>query len=224
MVAILGKLKAAAVFALDDCMRPAYGPNGGVIDKCFAAFSSSDNMDEGETFTRRCADGRILYFDPGVSSLQSVTVNLDLNAEPDEAFLAQVGMVEPIMNGAVRIGWTRCTSSTANVLIAIWQEVLGADACEDDLEGGGWRLHLFPVRRARLTLEGAVGAEDGYIRITGSTAATAALGKGPIPLLAGPSGPIYPTTDLNVCHHTVLTNDVAPPPEEDGAIDTVAPA
>lgn len=224
-VPILGKLKTAAIFQLDDCMRPVYGTGTGYVDDCFAAFSTSDNMDEGETFTRRCADGRILYHEDGEQSLQSVEVNLDLNAEPDDDFMATVGLVQPVMNGVDVIGWTRCTIASANLLVAVWQEVLGADACDEDEAGaaGGWRLHLFPIKKARLTLEGDVGSEDGYMRITGTTSPEANLGLGPIPLLQGPSEAIYPEDDLIVCHHTVLKNQIAAPPEECGPIDTVAP-
>lgn len=223
-VPVLGRLKTAGIFLLDDCMRTVYGPDSGFIDDCFAAFSSSDNMDEGDSFTRRCADGRIMFHLDGEQSLQSVEVNLDLNAEPDEDFLAEVGLVQPVMNGSEVIGWTRCTTASANLLVALWQEVLGADACEDD-EGGeaGWRLHLFPIRNARLTLEGDLGAEDGYMRVTGTTAPEANLGQGPLPFLSGEDGPVFPEDNLVVCHHTVLTHGVAAPPEECGVVDTEEP-
>lgn len=223
---ILGRLKAAAVFQLDDCMRPVYGPGTGYVDDCFAAFSSSDNMDEGTEFTRRCSDGTILYYEPGEQSLQSVEVNLDLNAEPDNEFLASLGMVNPVTSGTGIdnvIGFTRCTKGSANLLVVVWQEILGSEACVDD-SADRWRVHLFPLRKARLTLEGDLGAEDAYFRITGLTGSTANLGLGPIPLLSGPDGEaIFPTNDMDVCHHTVLTNGVAGPPDECGVIDTVAP-
>lgn len=225
-VPILGRLKTAAIFRLDDCMRPIYGTGAGYVDDCFGAFSSSDNMDEGETFTRRCADGTILYHEDGEQSLQSVEVNLDLNAEPDEDFMAEVGLVTPVMSGQDVIGYTRCTVASANLLVAVWQEVLGADACDDEEGGGdGWRVHLFPIKKARLTLEGELGAEDGYVRITGTTSPEANLGAGPLPLLAGPEGedPVFPLNDLVVCHHTALTSGIAAPPEGCGVIDTVEP-
>lgn len=222
---ILGRLKTAGIFRLDNCMKPIYDPEGGYIDDCFAAFSTSDNMDEGESFTRRCADGTILYTDAGEQSLESVEVNLDLNGEPDIEWLAAVGLVTPIYTAtgpdAPVNGYTRCTKSSANLLIAIWQEVLG-DTCDEEA-AGGWRLHLFPLKKARLTFEGDIGAEDGFIRITGVTSATANLEKGPIPFLAGVPAPLYPTVDLEVCHHTVLTNQVAPPPDECGVIPTEEP-
>lgn len=223
-VPILGRLKTAAVFRLDECMRPIYSSSGGYVDDCFGAFSSSDNMDEGETFTRRCSDGTILYHEDGEQSLQSVEVNLDLNAEPDAEWLAEVGLVQPIMNGGDAIGWTRGTKASANLLVAVWQEVLGADACDDESSEGGFRLHLFPLRRARLTLEGDLGSEDSYVRITGRTVAEANLGAGPIPFLAGDPDPVYPTDDLLVFHHTALTEGIAPPPTECGVIETVAPS
>lgn len=225
-VPILGRLKAAAVFQLDDCMRPVYGTGTGYMDDCFAAFSSSDNMDEGTEFTRRCSDGTILYYEPGEQSLQSVEVNLDFNAEPDNAFLASLGMVTPITNGEGPdnvIGFTRCTKGSANLLVVVWQEVLGSEACLDD-ESDQWRVHLFPLRKARLTLEGDVGAEDSFFRITGVTASTANLGQGPIPLLRGEDDDaIFPTNDMVACHHTVLTSGIAAPPEECGVVDTEEP-
>lgn len=224
-VPILGRLKTAAVFPLDDCMRPIYGAGTGYVDDCFAAFGTSDNMDEGESFTRRCADGTILYHEDGEQSLQSVEVTLDLNAEPAEAWMDQVGLVTPVMNGAEVIGWTRCTKSSANLLVIVWQEVLGAEGCDDAEEGGGgWRLHMFPLRKARLTLEGNIGAEDGYIRIIGTTTPEANIGRGPIPLLRDEDGDaIFPSNDMVVCHHTALTHSVAGPPEECGVVPTTAP-
>lgn len=222
-VPILGRLKTAGVFPLDDCMRPVYGEDEGYLDDCFAALDTSDNMDDGESFTRRCADGSVLYNEEGEQSLTSVEVNLDLNAEPAEEWLAAVGLATPVMNGATAIGWTRCTKSSANLLIAIWQEVLGADACDDAESAGGWRLHLFPLRKARLTIEGGIGAEDSYIRITGRTAPEANILRGPLPFLAGETGAVFPSSDLVVCHHTVLTHQVAAPPTECGVIDLTAP-
>ena len=220
---ILGRLKTAAVFELDDCMRPVYGADTGYVDDCFAAFSSSDNMDEGTEFTRRCADGRILYYEPGEQSLQSVEVSLDLNAEPAADFLVKLGLVKPILNGVEEIGFTRCTNGSANLLIVVWQEVLGSEACSDE-DSDKWRVHLFPLRKARLTVEGELGAEDSYMRITGLTGSTANLGKGPIPFLSDPDGdPIFPTNDIEACHHTVLTSGIAAPPEECGVVPTVAP-
>jgi len=225
-VPILGRLKTAAIFPLDDCMRPVYGTGVGYVDDCFAAFSTSDNMDDGESFTRRCADGTILYQEEGEQSLTSVEVNLDLNAEPAEEWMAQVGLVTPVLNGTETIGWTRCTKSSANLLVVVWQEVLGADACEEGSTAGAWRLHMFPLRKARLTLEGDIGAEDGYIRITGNTAPEVNVGRGPIPLLTGtlPADPaVFPSNDMLVCHHTALTHGVAAPPDDCGVITTQAP-
>lgn len=224
-VEILGRLSSAAIFRLDHCMRPVYSETGGYVDDCFAAFSTSDNMDEGESFTRRCANGKILYHEDGEQSLESVEVNLDLNAEPDDQWMADVGLIKPIENDGQIIGWTRCTTASANLLIAVWQEVLGSDACDDE-EGGseGYRLHLYPLKKARLTFEGDLGAEDSYVRITGNTAAEADLGKGPIPFLNSPDGAVFPTDDLEVCHHTVLKGSVAAPPQDCGVIATVDPA
>ena len=222
---VLGRLSTAAIFRLDNCMRPIYGEGAGYFDDCFAAFSSSDNMDEGEAFTRRCANGNILYHEDGQQSLQNVEVSIDFNAEPAESFMVEAGLVEPIENDGAVIGFTRCTIAKSNLLVAVWQEVLGSDACDDEDGGeGGHRLHLFPLKNARLTLEGDLGSAESYMRITGTTVPTANLGAGPIPLLSGPSGPVYAVDDLEVCHHTVLTSGVAAPPDDCGVIDTVAPA
>lgn len=221
--AVPGKIKAAGVFQLDDCMRPIYGTAAGYIDSCPAAIDTSDNMDEGETFTRRCADGTILYHEDGEQSLESVEVSLDLHAVPAD-WMSGVGLVEPVVNDGNVIGWTRCTKASANLLIAIWQEMRGGDACSTEGDANGWRLHMFGVRNARLTLEGGIGAEDSYMRITGNTAGTADLGSGPIPLLADTDGdPVFPTNCMSVCHHTVLDVGVASPPDVCGVIDTVEP-
>lgn len=221
-VPILGRLKSAALFRLDECMRPVYDPDGGYVDDCFAALSTSDNMNEGEAFTRNCADGSILYHEDGKNELQSVTVDLDLNAEPDADWMAVVGLSQPIENDGQIVGWTRCTSANANLLVGIWQEVLGSDACDEEGGGGGWRLHLYALKNARITFEGNLGAQDAYVRVTGNTVPNANLGKGPIPFLAGQT-PAFFEDDLLVCHHTILTNGVVGPPSSCGVIATTAP-
>ncbi len=222
--AVPGRFKAAGVFPLDDCFRPIYDEGAGYIDACPAAIDVSDNMDEGEAFTRRCSDGTILYYEDGEQSLQSVTVNLDLHQVPAE-WMAQVGVVEAVMDGGEVIGWTRCTKASSNLLVAIWQEMKGGDACDPEIgDTGGWRLHLFAIKNARLTLEGGIGAEDSYMRITGNTPATAYLDSGPIPFLLDELGePTFPENCLKVCHHTVLDVGIAPPPDECGIIDLEAP-
>ena len=224
-VPVLGRLGTVGLFALDECMAPIYAEAAGYFDDCFAAFSSSDNVDEGETFTRKCANGKILYHEDGKPSLQSVQVELDLNAEPSTDFMSFVGLTEPVKEGAKTVGFSRGKQAIANILVAIWQEVIDVGSC-GDAEGGGHRLHLYPLKNARLTTEGTLGAEDGYMRIAGSTVAEALIGGGPWPFFtdAGGSTPRFFTGSLLVQHHTVLTGGIAAPPEQCGAVTLVGPA
>lgn len=227
-VPVYGRLLSVALFELDECMAPVYETNSGYVDPCFAAFSSSDNMDDGEAFTRKCASGATLYHEDGKSTLQSVQVELDLNAEPAKEFMTKVGLVEEIASGTgenkVAVGWTRVVNAEANLLLTLWQEVLGSDACADGGEKS-YRLHMYPLKGARLTTEGDMGSQDSYMRITGTTVANAALGQGPYPFLSGESSDeFFGEDELNgVTHHAVLDVGVAGPPEDCGVITLTAP-
>lgn len=225
-VPVYGRLLSAALFLLDECMAPIYEQNAGYVDDCFAAFSTSDNLDEGEAFTRKCANGSTLYHEDGKTTLQSVQVELDLNAEPAKAFMLKAGLAEGVTKGqaTTAVGWTRSAEANANLLLAVWQEVLGGSTCE----GGerSYRIHLYPLKNARLTTEGELGSQDSYMRVTGSTIADAALGAGPYPFLQDEDGEplFFDATDLDaVGHHTVLDVDAAPPPSTCGVITLTAP-
>lgn len=177
----LGRIKAVLVFMLDDCMSPVYGEATGYIDDCPAAVETSDNVDDGEAFTRRCANGSIKRHLPGEKSLESIEVNVDLHWA-DAEWLASTGAVTPIMHDGTVIGYGDGTSDKANLLVVVVQEILGGDVCSGDDEGCNNYWRLYPLKGARITEEGDVGAEDSFIRITGETVDTAQLGSGPIPM------------------------------------------
>lgn len=178
----LGRIKKVGLFLLDDCLAPIYGVGSGYLDDCPAGIETSDNVDDGEEFTRRCADGSIKRFIPGVKSLQSIEVNVDF-AWLDPDWVALAGGAAPIIHDGEVIGWSDCTQDRFNVLVVVWQELLGDDSCE---VGGGVPgadyVRLYPLKGARLTEDGDIGGEDNVIRLTGETVDSHSLGSGPIPL------------------------------------------
>lgn len=216
----LGRIKGVGLFLLDDCMSPVFGEAAGYVDDCPANVETTDNLDEGEDFTRRCANGSIKRYLPGVTSLQSIEVNVDLHwLDPD--WIAQAGGAQPIMQNGETIGWSDCTQDRFNVLIVVWQEVLGYE-CEGDEEQRDY-VRLYPVKNARVTEEGTIGSEDSYIRITGQTVDSHNLGSGPIPLAADASGSAEWLDEClpSGCHRFKFLGAGAP--DECGSITTTEP-
>lgn len=221
----LGRIKSVGLFILDDCLAPIYGPAAGYIDDCPANVETSDNLDEGEDFTRRCADGTIKRFLKGRTSLQDIEVNLDLHWL-DPTWIAQAGGAQPVIHNGEVIGWSDCTQDRFNVLVVVWQEILGSDACDPTQTEPGCNdyVRLYPLKDARITEEGTIGAEDSYVRVTGSTSADHALGSGPIELACDPTtGDAQWLTDClpSGCHRFKFIG--GPAPTDCGAIDTTEP-
>lgn len=220
----LGRVKAVGVFLLDDCLAPIYGPDAGYIDDCPAGVETSDNVDEGEDFTRRCADGSIKRYIPGVSSLQSIEVNIDFHWL-DPNWLAQAGGAAPIMHNGEVIGWTDTTRSRFNVAVVVWQEILGSEGCDPSATEVGCNnfVRIYPLKNARVSENGEVGGEDNVTRITGSTVDAHALGSGPIPLGYDPmTGEAeWLTNCLPRGHRARFVG--GPIPDFCGAMDTVEP-
>jgi len=175
----LGRIKAVALFLLDDCMSPIYGTAAGYIDDCPAGIETDDNIDDGEDFTRRCADGSIKRYLPGVQSLQGIEVNVDFHWL-DPEFVALANGASPIYFDGEVVGWSDGTQDRFNVLVAVVQEILGGDVCAGDDPGCNNYWRLYPLKGARMTEDGDIGSEDNVIRISGNTVDTAQLGSGPI--------------------------------------------
>lgn len=176
----LGRIKAVAMFLLDDCMAPIWGTSAGFIDSCPANVETTDNMDEGVPWLKRCPDGTIRRFLPGKKSLQSILVNMDFNWI-DPEWVALAGGAEPVVHNGEIIGWGDATRSNFNVLFVVWQEILGGDVCTDENLCDDY-VRLYPVKDARMTEFGTIGSADNVIRVTGETVAAHQLGSGPIPL------------------------------------------
>jgi hypothetical protein len=173
----LGRIKKVGLFLADECLTPLYGADMGYLDDCPAAFETSDNVDDGEEFTRRCADGSIKRYIPGKKSLQSIEVNVDLHwLEPE--WIANAGGATAIEHDSEVIGWADGVSDRFNVIVVVWQEILGE--CGSGVMGDFVRI--YPVKGATVTEEGTPGSEDNYVRITGMTSDSHNLGFGPIEL------------------------------------------
>lgn len=173
----LGRIKKVGLFLADECLTPLYGADMGYLDDCPAAFETSDSVDDGSEFTRRCADGSIKRYIPGKKSLQSIEVNLDLHWL-DPTWIAAAGGAHEIMHDGEVIGWADGTADRFNVVVVVWQEILGE--CGGGVTGDFVRI--YPVKGATVTEEGTPGSEDNYVRITGSTTNSHNLGFGPVPL------------------------------------------
>jgi hypothetical protein len=173
----LGRIKKVGLFLADECLTPLYGADMGYLDDCPASFETSDSVDDGEEFTRRCADGSIKRFIPGVKSLQSIEVNVDLHWL-DPTWIAAAGGATAIEHDGEVIGWADGVSDRFNVVVVVWQEILGE--CGGGVTGDFVRI--YPLKGATVTEEGTPGSEDNYVRITGNTTSSHNIGFGPIPL------------------------------------------
>ena len=215
----LGRIKKVGLFLADDCLNPTYGVAAGYLDDCPAAVDTSDNVDDGEDFTRRCADGSIKRYVPGVKSLQSIEVNIDFHWL-DPTWVAAAGAATAIEHDGEVIGWADGTSDRFNVIVVVWQEILG----ECGETGTGDFVRLYPLKGATITEEGTPGSEDSYVRVTGETTDSHNLGFGPIPLAMDPvTGDAEWFTDPlpDGTHRFRFIGATAP--TECGAIDTVDP-
>ena len=217
----LGRILAAGLFLLDDCMRPIFGPNAGYIDNCVAAVSTTDNEDVADDFTRRCADGSIKINIPGKRSLQSIEVAVDFNWL-DPEWIAQAGGAQPVMQNGEVIGWGDATQDRFNVAVVVWQEILGGD-CTDDGNGAGAYVRIYPLKGARLTEEGDMGSAESYQRVIGLTVDSHDLGAGPWPLAMGTDGEAAWLTDCLPSGTHRIRFMGAPVPDECGAVDTEEP-
>lgn len=219
----LGRIKAVGVFLLDDCMAPIYGPSAGYITDCPAGIETSDNVDDGEPFTRRCSDGRIKRHIPGKKSLESIEANADFHWLTPE-WVAQAGGASPIIFGGEVVGWADGTRDSLNVLLVVWQEILGGDVCGGEDADCNDYVRMYPLKGARLTEDGDIGGEDGVFRLTGETVDTSVLGSGPLPLFCDPeTGEAAWATDCFPSGQHRYKFIGAAHPEECGAIDTVEP-
>ena len=174
----LGRIKKVGLFLADADMTPRFGPDMGYLDDCPASFESSDSVDDGEEFTRRCADGSIKRYVPGVKSLQSIEVNIDLHWI-DAEWLTSAGGAGAITHETETVGWADRTSDRFNVFVVVWQELLG------NTDGADF-VRIYPLKGATISEEGTPGSEDNYFRITGSTTDNNNIGKGPVPLALDP--------------------------------------
>jgi len=173
----LGRIKKVGLFLADECLTPLYGADMGYLDDCPAALETSDSVDDGQEFTRRCADGSIKRYIPGVKSLQSIEVNVDLHWL-DPEWISNAGGATAIEHDGETIGWADGVSDRFNVIVVVWQEILGE--CGGGVTGDFVRI--YPVKGATVTEEGTPGSEDNYVRITGNTTDSHNLGIGPIEL------------------------------------------
>lgn len=215
----LGRIKKVGLFLADNCLKPVYGTGKGYLDDCPAAVETSDKIDEGQEFTRRCADGSIKRYVPGVKSLQSIEVHLDFHWM-DPTWITSAGGATAITHDSEVIGWADGTSDRFNVIVVIWQEILGE--CAGGVTGDFVRI--YPLKGATITEEGAPGHEDNFVRISGLTTDSHNLGKGPIPLAQDPITGMTEWLSANLAdgtHRFRFTGASAP--AGCGAVTTVAP-
>jgi len=216
----LGRIKSVGLFLADDCLTPLFGTDKGYIDDCVAALETSDNVDDGDDFTRRCADGSIKRFVPGVSSLQSIDVDIDFHWIDPDWLANTAGGASPILHDAETVGWADGTADRFNVIVVVWQEILGECGATVNPDF----VRIYPLKGATISEEGTPGSEDNYVRLSGSTTDSHNLGVGPMELaidtLSGAAEWFSDALPTGV-HRFRFTG--APAPTDCGAVTTVAP-
>lgn len=184
-----GRFLAVGIFLSDDCGQPISGPDAGYNDWCPAALAMTDDVQEGEGFTRTCANGDIIVEIPPKETLPGVDVELDLHGI-DPAFAGSISGSPVTQNGEV-VGWDDCQDGSGNASIYLYREVVdGNGACGGP---GGQPLYLVTilpwVTNLRVTSEGTFGGDDGYQRLTGRSRTGHSFGHGAIPLFPDPTDP-----------------------------------
>jgi hypothetical protein len=175
---ILGKFKAVALVLADDCGKPIGGPGTGWMEHCPAAFTPAEDVNEGDSFTRECADGSILVDVPGVNTLLGVDVELDLHGASPE-FISMASGSTPVTQNGTIVGWDDCKDGHGSLNMYLWREIVGESACDPETGKPQYLLDIYPwVDQVRITDEGTYGGSDGFIRVSGRSRTGHLFGTG----------------------------------------------
>lgn len=219
-----GVVQGVLLFVVDSCYRPVYGADSAFYDNCASPGAVAPvTADTRPEFLKTCPNGDIRAYVPARTVTTTTDVPLNFAWLPIE-FLAAAGATTPIeFNGEV-VGYTDC-EETIKLGVLVFQELVGADACEGGEVGPQSIVTAYALRDVRITHDGEIGTSAFNYQLVGKAVRTADIGSGPIPLFydsGAPDEAAWPTSCIPVCAKGAVFKAFGPP-EECGLIDTVEP-
>lgn len=173
------------VTRLDSCGRPVYGPDSQAVSDGFVSVEISPDVEEGEDYTQRNANGDLCVSEKGQDSLQWLTVSIEF-CRVDPCLWSLMNPTWKLVRGAhgevtgFRIG-TRF-SDREGFALELWPKVSAQGAlCDDDApeeaDPNGYFLLPYVIGTApdSWTLEDGVAT----FTLTGRTKGGSLWGRGP---------------------------------------------
>lgn len=220
-----GPVQGIGLFAVEDnCFTPAYGTDAGFFDNCATVGGNEPQESTArEAFEKYCPNGDVRAYLPERTVVTTSNVQLNFPWLPAE-WLAAVDAFDPIMFDGEIVGGSP-TGSQVNLLVLIWQELLGSDACSDTDGGPASIVTPWAVRDVRFSSDGDFGTSGFNYTLLGKTV-DANIGSGPIPLFydsGDPSEAAWPEDCIRVSKDGQTRFKAFGPPSECGVITTEAP-
>lgn len=218
-----GPVEKIGFFTVDECFNPVYGVDAGYIDDCASIGAiEPQTEDTRPEFLLACPNGNIRAYVPPRTVTKTTDAAFNVPWLPIE-FLASAGAVTPVVFNGEVVGYSDCDEAI-KLIVAVWQELLGNDACGGGDLGAPSIVTLYALRDVRFTETGTKGTSDARYVIAGKTV-KANLGSGPLPLFfdsSEPDEPAWPDECIQVCVKGTPFKSAAPP-EECGLITTEEP-
>lgn len=211
------------LFEVDECFQPVYGTDGAYFDNCAMVGAATPvTADTRPEFLKACPNGDIRAYTPARTVTTTTDVQFNFAWLPVE-FLATIGATEPIVFNGETVGYSDCDNAI-KLGALVFQEALGSDACAGGEQGAQSIVTAYALRDVRISSDGEVGTSAFNYTLLGKAVA-ANIGSGPIPLFydsGTPEDAAWPEDCIQVCAKGAVFKAFGPP-EECGAIDTVAP-
>lgn len=199
--------KRVRVTELDVCGNPVTG-NSFVVSDGFVTVALTSELEEGDEYIQKNADGRLCINERAPDSLKRLTVTIDW-CEVDPELIQLITGYPPEMDGADAVGFRiQSGESDTNWGLEVWTGLAGA-ACEDGDVTYGYLL--IPYITGSTLGDYSIGNEVANFQTTGYTVDGSGWGVGPYDVIGGTPG-----TPLDVAigatDHALLRTTTTPPP------------
>lgn len=199
------RCKRVRVTELDTCGTPVTGGSF-VVSSGFIQVEITSELEDGEEYIQKNADGALCVNERGPDSLKRLNVTVDwCNVDPDIINLITGYPTE--MDGADAVGFRiQEGEADTNWALEIWTGVAG-QACAGGLTYGYMLLPFITGSTlGDITIENATAT----FQTTGYTQGNSTWGVGPYDVVGTPAGPLVVPIGATD-HALVRLTDVAPP-------------
>lgn len=204
--------KRVRVTELDVCGVPVTG-NSFVVSEGFVTVALTSELEEGDEYIQKNADGKLCINERAPDALKRLTVTVDwCEVDPDIVNLITGYPTE--LDGADTVGF-RIQSGEADTRwgLEVWTGLAGA-ACDDGSVEYGYLL--VPYITGSTIGDYSIGNEVVNMQTTGYTVDGSGWGVGPYDVIGSPAGPL--DVAMGSTDHALLrTTTVAPPAASCGA-------